>query len=127
MGWKGVVRSMAAASRAAERERERRQRQYQKRMAAVAKQQALDDAQEAAEEYEDYVAALVTLHTEGLDAIDWAAKARAKHPPPPMRSDIHERKAEAAHDAYRPSIFDKVFGRKDRRLAALREDRKSVV
>lgn len=120
MGWKGVVRSMAAASRAAERDRERRQRQYQKRMLAEAKQQALDDAQDAAEEYEAYVTSLVQLHAEGIDAIDWAAKARASPPPPPMPSDAHERKARIAHDLYRPSILDRVLRRQNRRIESLR-------
>lgn len=120
MGWKGVVRSISAASRAAARERERQQRQYQKRMAAVAKQQVMDDAQEAAEEYEAYVAALVNLHADGVDSVDWQAKSRAESPPPPMRSDAHEIKARTAYDKYRPSIMDKILGRKDRRLAELR-------
>ena len=120
MGWKGVVRSMAAASRAAERDRERRQRQYQKRMLAEAKQQALDDAQDAVEEYEAYVTGLVHLHAEGLDAIDWVAKARTDPPPPPVPSNAHERKAQIAHDLYSPSILDKVLRRQDRRMESLR-------
>lgn len=89
-------------------------------MAEVAKQQAIDDAQEAAEEYEDYVAALVNLHADGVDSIDWQARSRAKSPAPPMRSDANETKARAAYDKYRPSVIDKVLGRKDRRLAELR-------
>lgn len=120
MGWKGVVRSVVAASRAAGREQERRNKQYQKHLAAVARQQAVEDATVAVREYDEYVTAVQSLHKACSEKINWRHKASKKLPPPPTYNKKHEEAARSKLDKYQATIFDRMLKRVEKKKSGMR-------
>jgi len=114
MGWKGTMRSIAAASRAANREAERRHK-------ANLKQQRIDDAAEAVEEWEEYIANLISVHVDLADAINWTEIASKKKPQKPEQKFTHEQKIQSSIDNFKPSFFDFLSGGTSRKKAKLLE------
>ena len=55
MGYKSVLRSVAAAQRRSEREARRRQREFARKQKQVAKMQELERARFEVEQYENYI------------------------------------------------------------------------
>lgn len=97
MGWKGTVRSFAAAARAAEREAQRHHKQ-------AMKEQMVSDAAEAVEDWENYVDDLVSIHTEVSDAVDWLKITSTPYPEPPIFEPRHQDAAERALTQFKPKI-----------------------
>lgn len=108
MSWKGTVRSLAAASRRIEREMAREQQ----RIAAM----------ETVQTYEAYIETITTLHKECGAFRDWEAAVKKLPPIEPKLANIHESKAGAALDNYKPNFLDNWFSfLKDRKLKRLKE------
>ena len=122
MGWKGTLRSMRAAARAAERDAKRRGRELERQRREADKLAELERAELEVAEYENYVERLVTIHQEVTSTIDWTALVSAPEPQRPQRRRSAENIAKAALESYRPSLIDRLFGRKTRKLAALNAD-----
>ncbi len=98
MGWKGTLRSVTAAARAAEREAQRRHKQ-------ALKDQMVAEAAEAVENWEQYVETLVSIHKNLADPINWHKTAGLPKPVEPSRQSTHQ---DAAYDElkrFRPSLF----------------------
>ena len=114
MGWKGALRSMAAASRAAQRDAQRRHKQLEKaRMTST--------AAEAVEDWEDYINNLIHVHTNTIEPIDWHALANRPGPTEPAFSGLARHQAEAKLNAFKPGFLDFFQGGSDkirRRLEA---------
>ena len=122
MGWRGTMRSVGAAIRAAERESQRRQRElerYNKQMAKVAQ---LQEAASAVEEYDSYVNALVSLHKQASDPVYWRAMLDAPEPVKPVPVGVEEAKAQRILKEYQPGFFDRLFRRAERVRAALQDE-----
>jgi hypothetical protein len=99
MGWRGAVRSIGAAMRAAERDAIRREKvEYRQAVA--------DDSFAAVQAWEDFLHKLVNIHTNLADAIDWMTLARAPAPQPPKLGDTRERKARQDLEAFRSNWTD---------------------
>ncbi len=114
MGWKGTVRSMSAAMRAAERNAERRRKQY-------AKEQMISEASDAVSEWQSGIHELVSLHTDPADEIDWSRELTKPEPSEPQRFTAHEAQAQHRVDVFKPRFWDFLFGGSDKRLANLEE------
>lgn len=114
MGWKGAVRSMAAAARRAEREADRRRKQH-------AKQQMADDAADAVAEWQDRIRDIVSLHVDPTDDLDWQAVLRTPEPQEPRRTSAHESAAAARLASFQPSIWDFLRGGSERRRERLEQ------
>ena len=112
MGWKGTMRSIAAASRAADRNAQRRYKQLQKA-------QAIADSASAVEEWEDYVESLVSIHTNMAEVIDWNSVATTPRPVEPGLQRINQQRAETALAKFKPGIFDFFRGGSDKIRARL--------
>src|ERR1044072_3611376 len=112
MGWRGAVRSMAAAARGAEREAERRRKYY-------AKQQMIEDAADAVAEWHDQMQEIVSLHVDPTDDVNWDGVLR--EPEPRAASPVTLRGAAAAGrlDAFRPRFWDFFWGGSERRREGL--------
>ena len=110
MGWKGVVRSMAAASRAAARDAERRQK-------AARKQQMFAESASAVEDWQAYIDGLVKVHVTLSESINWRSIVDQPKPVPPRNSAEHEERAKARLAAFRPGLFDFLRGGTAARLA----------
>lgn len=112
MGWRGTLRTVAAASRQMEREAARRHKQ------AVKEQMSADAAQDV-ENWEDYIAGLVSIHTKLTAPMDWDKVLSKPAPSKPVRKSDHENSAREALDGFKPRLLDKVFGGSAKRKADL--------
>lgn len=103
MGWRGAVRSMAAASRRAEREAERRYKHF-------TKQQMIADASDAVAEWQDRIREIVSLHVDPTDDMNWEAIARKPEPREPSRTNSHEAEATAKLESFQPKFWHVLAG-----------------
>ncbi len=103
MGWRGIMRSITAASRAAERDAQRRYKQLEKA-------QMIADATSAVEDWENTLDSLISIHTDMADLIDWHSIANQPCPQEPYLQRIHQRQAEATLAKFKPSIFHAIRG-----------------
>ena len=114
MGWKGAVRSMAAAARRAEREAERERKLY-------AKQQMIEEAADAVAEWQDHIRDIVSLHVNPADDMDWDAVMRQPEPQEPSPSSSRETEAAARLEAFQPRWWDFLWGGSEKRRAGLEQ------
>ncbi len=98
MGWRGAVRSFAAAARAAERDAQRRHKQ-------ALKSQMINESADAVVAWEEYVDKLVSLHTDLVDPINWHQTANRPKPPEPKFQRSHYEIANEALQRFKPSFF----------------------
>lgn len=103
MGWKGTMRSMAAASRAADREAARRHK-------AAVKAQKIEDAEDAVYEWENYISKLISVHVDIADAINWEKIANTPKPKPPKLGTSNHDSAKKAADNFKPKFLDFLSG-----------------
>lgn len=115
MGWRGAVRSVSAAVRAAERDAQRRHK-------ADLKAQIAEDSAAAVTDWETYIDELTSVHTDLADAIDWRAMAARPAPEEPQLASTHQHNAEAALAAFKPGVFDIFRGGTAKRRAPLETD-----
>jgi len=115
MGWRGAVRSIGAAMRAAERESVRQQKTQMKEAIA-------SDAAAAVEALETFQQSLISIHTKLADPIDWRVMAAGLKPAEPQISDSHVRDAKRALDAFKPGVLDVFQGGSKRRRLRLEND-----
>lgn len=115
MGWRGAVRSLASAARAAERNAQRRHAQ-------ALKSQIISNAGAAVDEWERYISELITLHTNLADSIDWKSTATLPSPTSPTPDSAHENNAKADLDNFKPGgFFAKLLGGDAKRQARLQQ------
>ena len=130
MGWKGTVRSIGAAVRAAEREAKRRQRELERQQKQYAKMRELEQAEYEVELYENHIEIIQSLHTECSEPINWEAIATSQEPQKPENQKIREHTARLEAENYTAGFIDKLFkqeGKKKEQLAnnivkAIKED-----
>jgi len=122
MGWKGAVRSIGAAVRAAERDAKRRQRELEKRQRQYDKMQELEQASYEVEVYENEIEVIQSLHKDCSDHIDWQSIAKSPKPENPTRATIHEEKAKSKLNGYKPGFIDKLFKREIKKIANLKNN-----
>lgn len=129
---KGAIRSYSAAVRREERAQQRNAREAARRFKAQQLQAEIENSAQAVEDYNQYVGALVSIHKDVTENIDWHQIAEERAPEEPLYSDKHEHLARMKRKAFQPNFFDKLFGltnKKARRLdkqidEALERDKK---
>lgn len=114
MGWRGAVRSINAASRRAQRDAARRTRERARHIAALEKEQAREEAANAVQDYEEYVASLVTLHRTCSPPANWSVRASKAAPPSPFPDKCIELTARQALTNYKPSWWAKLTGQAEK-------------
>jgi t-SNARE complex subunit (syntaxin) len=87
MGWKGAVRSVGAAVRAAERDAKRRQRELERQEKHYAKMQELEQAAYDVDVYENNIELLQSLHKDCSEQVNWGGIAKTTAPVKPNKSD----------------------------------------
>jgi hypothetical protein len=121
MGWRGTLRALEAAERRAERDSQRRYRQLVRDQKEQVKWEARRQAAHEAEVYENHIDRLLSVHKESPEIWDWN-KIYNTHPPvPPDRSAVKEDQAFARLNAFVPGFFDKLFGRAEKKRAAIEQ------
>lgn len=117
MGWKGALRSMNAEIRRQERAAARRAREAERAWKA---QKSLEEAMAARyelEAYEAYMEALVSVHRESSERVDWHGILERPEPPKPEPAEVDTRASEAARadiEQFQPNLFERLFGLKGR-------------
>lgn len=133
MSWKSFVREVERSNRAAvrrhqaavranqryEREVARQQKEIDRRRAELARLDALARGRLEVEQFESYLATLVSVHTQPHARWDWQASATCAPPPRPERAAAREQAAVAARQSFTPGFFDRMFGRVPKLEAAL--------
>lgn len=114
MGWRGTLRSVVAAARAADREAQRRQK-------IALKAQLAASAAEAVDAWQEYVDGLTRIRTDTVDKIDWNQIANEARPPEPQPISYRKNLAQQKLDAFKPSFFDFLQGGSERKHQRLRE------
>jgi hypothetical protein len=107
----GVMRSVAAAARRAERENQKRARESARQFKTQQKLQALENALDDYENYTDYIDTLQSIHKGDIEPIDWELILDEPKPEEPVPQEKYGELAKAAKATYVPSFFDKLLGR----------------
>jgi hypothetical protein len=103
---RGMVRTMRAMDREAKRA-ERQRMAYEK---AALKQDMLETAAAAVQDYNQLIFRLTGAHRMALSPTDWTRIANASEAAPPQADDTHERRAQAALEAYEPGWLARTLG-----------------
>ncbi|MFP9134010.1 hypothetical protein ACLKZ7_13605 [Shewanella algae] len=119
MGWKGTVRSIGAAVRAAERDAKRRQRELERQQIQFEKMQELEQAAYEVEVYENHIDVIQSTHKECSPPIDWNKIASSKQPTEPQRGNDNESEARQSLKSYKPGIIDRLLKREEKKRSLL--------
>ncbi|NWO56439.1 hypothetical protein [Chromohalobacter israelensis] len=119
MGWKGTVRSIGAAVRAAERDAKRRQRELERQQLQFEKMQELEQAAYEVEVYENHIDVIQSTHKECSPPIDWNKIASSKQPTEPQRSNDNESEARQSLKSYKPGFIDRLLKREEKKRSLL--------
>lgn len=119
MGWKGTVRSIGAAVRAAERDAKRRQRDLERQQQQYAKMQDLEQAAYEVEVYKNHIDVIQSTHKECSPSIDWNKVASSEQPVEPKMNKDNESKARQSLESYKPGLIVRLFNRGEKKRAFL--------
>lgn len=122
MGFKGSIRTIGAAVRAAERDAKRRQRELEKQQKQYAKMQEFEQAAYDVEAHENYLEIIQSLHKEGSTPVDWHQIANSYPPQEPINLRLREDDAAFKEDSYKAGWFDRLFGRELKEKAKLQDN-----
>ena len=112
MGWKGTMRSMAAAARRYEKARLRE-------LKVQAREQELAYAREVVREYDAYIKSLTSVHRECSAPMDWHSTSSSPSPEPPERPHHRSTEARRVLERFTPGILDRLLGRVETRRQQL--------
>lgn len=121
MGWKGTLRSVNAAVNRMEREANRRQREHSRQQKIQNKINELEHAAYEVEMFNNYIKQIKTIHTQRSPVIDWTRAARQPEPMKPIRLDTKEVAARRKLEKFKPSMFQKLFGRSEKAQKELQD------
>ena len=111
----GVGRAMRAIDREAKRSQARRIA-YERSAQKIA---LLEQAADAADEYQELVEQLAGAHRVPFNPVDWAGIAKRPSLPKPERSSTHEDAARRALASYQPNWFERTLGLAAGKVGAL--------
>jgi hypothetical protein len=115
--FRGAGRAMRAIDREAKRSQARRIA-YERSAQKIA---LLEQAADAADEYQQMIEQLIGAHRVAFRPTDWAAISRRPSIPPPDRTSTHEDTARRALADYRPNWFERTFGLATSKVRALEQ------
>jgi len=127
MSWKGTVRSIGVAVRAAERDAKRRQRELERQQKQYEKMQELEQAAYEVEVYENDIEIVQSLHKECSVPIVWENIATSQGPETPENTKKHEITARSEAENYKPGFIDGIFNREEKKRIKLKESIASAV
>lgn len=119
MGWRGSLRTINAAINKAERAQRSRQREIERQRAHYQKMEAIQRAYFEVQEFENLIDVLLSVHKECSEKIDWVEISCLPEPRTPYKASDHEKKATDILKNYKPSFFDKLFKRVEKRKETL--------
>lgn len=117
--YRQVGRGMMRTMRAIDREAKRAERQRWAYEKAALKQEMLESAFAAVQEYEHLISMLTGAHRVTLSPRDWSSIAESETAILPQEDDTHERRAMRNLAEYQPGWMARTFGGEVRRRAEL--------
>ncbi len=121
MGWKGTIRSIGAAVRAAERDAKRRQRELERQQKQYDKMQELRRAAHEVDLYENHIELIQSMHKDCSERVDWKSIASSLQPQKPENPRAREKRADLKIQNYKPGIIDKIFKTEEKSRKKLRD------
>lgn len=112
---------MEAASRRAERQSQRRHRQLVRDQIANSKLQAQQQAAYDVEVYENQIERIQSVHKDCPSVWDWNGILNTPPPVVPDRKSDREIQAQAQLEAFKPGMFDRLFGQAVKKRQALEQ------
>lgn len=122
MGWKGAVRSVGVAIRAAERDAKRRQRELDRQQKQYDKMQELEQAAFEVDVYENHIDFIQSTHKDCSTPVDWGGIALSEQPMKPSNRRESEKRASLQAEEYTPSFIDRFFKREEKKRASFTEN-----
>jgi hypothetical protein len=121
MGYKSVLRSMAAEARRQEREAKRKQHEIERQRKNLEKMQDLERSRFEVLEYENYIEVITSVHRECGSSWDWRDVHNRPEPREPQRQSFTDRETRArrAFAEYTPGRADRLMRRVDSRRKEL--------
>lgn len=111
MGWKGAIRSIGAAVRAAEREAKRKQRELERLRKDYERMEEVEQAAYEVEAHQNYIDRLLSVHKESGEHVDWRSVVATQPPEKPVRCSTREAHARQELISYEPNLWDRLSGR----------------
>lgn len=127
MGWKGAVRSIGAAVRAAEKDAKRRRRELEKRQKQYEKMLEIEQAAYEVEVYENHIDLIQSVHKECSNPVNWEAIATSQEPKKPLNKKVNEQSARMDAESYKPGFTDKILKRAGKKRIILEEKIKRAI
>ena len=121
MGWKGMLRSIRAAERRADEGQMRLLRQHERSQKRKDKIYEEMRAFDEVSKYHDYINSLLSLHSHCSRIVNWHVLHSSKSPTEPINNHLLELSAEEAYDNFRPSFWDRLFGRTQKKKQMLQK------
>jgi len=122
--FRSALRSYNAAVRRAERDSKRREREAASRFKEQQKLEAIEDARNAVEDWEEYVEMIQSMHKDCTDPIDWQEILESPEPECPEYCDHHECQAKNKLENFKPSFLDKILF--DKLFSSISKKRKKL-
>lgn len=117
---RGVIRSMEASARRAERESLRRQKEYNKMM-------EIERASYEVEMHENQVAVLQSMHQDCSEKVDWNQIKNLAPPIIPIKKNEYELGAQRNLEKYKPTFSQKLFGKVEKTKESLELEIKNAI
>jgi hypothetical protein len=111
MSTRGLLRTIAASQRKAERESLKKKRELERRLKQVEKLQEIEQVAYEVEVFENHIDLITSIHKDCSDSWDWEKIRKSKSPTEPKKPDHHEKSAQSNLEMYKPKFFDKLLNR----------------
>ncbi|MBX7224239.1 MAG: hypothetical protein K1Y36_30270 [Blastocatellia bacterium] len=121
MGWRGIIRTIGAANRRAERDSRRRYNEFKRWEKDFHKMQELQRATAEVDQFNTYLEFMKSFHTDCGSLWDWE-EIKFRNPPveaPRQNFRVLEGQALLHLNNFRPSFFDKILGSAQKKRDAL--------
>jgi hypothetical protein len=116
---KGALRSYSAAVKRTERAHQKRAREAAHNFKQFQKQQDVQNVAMTVAQHNEYIDVLKSLHKDSSETLDWN---EVKKTPPPLEEPATNKKEKQARQrllSYTPSLFDKLFKNKEKKIKEL--------
>ncbi|MBI1178756.1 hypothetical protein GC207_15095 [bacterium] len=122
MGWKGLIRSVAAAERRYQRDLVRQNRQAERVRKLQEKLDELEHAQLLLAQYKERIEQLTGIHHTCGEGVKWGEMLEVEAPEKPIQLYTNRTIAECKLANFKPTIFDRILGRVQTKRACLELD-----
>lgn len=122
MGYRRAIRTLISTSRGIDRNSRSLQRLLDKKQALYDKMKEIEQNEEAAQCFDDYVEKIQNLHKECKSYYNWNQIKNSREPSKPIDAAKNTNIALQYIELYKPSLMDKLLKRVEKKTAQLNAD-----